>query len=285
MKKRYLAAGIGAVLALVLLTLLIFIFPLVQAAILLHDVSEFQGFEYEMSMELKEENLSESQKKWFSSLAWALGDEENSGMSFQIAGRVSDSLAYGQVYYEGYEEPVTELFFRQGEGRINVKMLYDSIRENLIVQHPLLGAGLWEWEYGEYLSSSQIEEIFQVDFAELFQAEELTGNHNRSFWESFRMLLGMESKKGADGGRQFETELGEYHVLLEIKREGEYPSINLTAFDRTGSREAASFAGAFTFQETEEIIFPDSLMDDKDIQQFANLWSVVDGLQNIFPER
>lgn len=284
MRKRYSAAIIGTVLVLILLGTAVWLFPLAHAAFLLGDMSKFQGFRYEISIELQEENLTESQKQLANSLALVLGNEENSSMSFRIAGRVSEGQAYGQVSLEGQEEPVTELYFQQGEGLLNVKMLYDSICQNLTAQHPLLGAGLPEWEYGEFLSSAQIEEIFQIDASDLFHTEELTESHTHSFWQSLRLLMGMKSKKGADGGRQFEAELGEYHVLLEIKREGEYPSIDITASNSSGNQAAASYAGTFTFQETEKIVFPDSLIDDKDIQQFADFWSAIGGLQNIFPE-
>ena len=284
MRKRYSAAIIGTVLVLILLGTAVWLFPLAHAAFLLGDISKHQGFPYEISIEPQEENLTESQKQLANSLALVLGNEENSSMSFRIAGRVSEGQAYGQVSLEGQEEPVTELYFQQGEGLLNVKMLYDSIRENLAAQHPLLGASLPEWEYGEFLSLAQIEKIFQIDSSDLFHTEELTESHTHSFWQSLRLLMGMKSRKGADGGRQFEAELGDYHVLLEIKREGEYPSIDIAASDSSGNQAAASYAGTFTFQETEEIVFPDSLIDDKDIQQFADFWSAIGGLQNIFPE-
>ncbi len=284
MRKKYFAAIIGTVLVLILLGAAVRLFPLIHAAVLLGDISKHQGFRYEISIEPQEENLTESQKQLTGSLVWVLGNGESSSMSFRIAGRVSEGKAYGQVFFEGQEEPVTELYFQQGEGLLNVKMLYDSIQQNLTAQHPLLGAGLPEWEYGEFLSSAQIEKIFQIDFSELFHTEELTENHTHSFWQSLRMLIGMKSRKGADGGRQFEAELGEYHVLLEIKREGQYPAIDIAASNRAGNQAPASYTGTFIFQETEKIIFPDSLADDKDIQQFADFWSVMGGLQNMLPE-
>lgn len=283
-EKRYIVAGIVTVLVLVFLTLAVWLFPLIRAAFLLHDMAELRGFRYEISMELDEENLSEKQKQLTNVLAWALSGGESSGMSWKVTGRVSDGLAYGQVYCEGCEEPVTELYVGQEEGLINVQMLYDSIRGNLIAHHPLLGSALPEWGYGDFLSSTQMEEIFQVDLEELFRIEELTENHVRSSWESFRVLMAMKSRKGADGGRQFETELGDYQVVLEITKDGEYPSMDIRVSDRTEVKEVASYTGKFAFQEAEKIVFPDSLMAEKEIQQFEKLWSVIDGLQKMLPE-
>ncbi|EOS22912.1 hypothetical protein C806_03533 [Lachnospiraceae bacterium 3-1] len=283
MKKRYLVAGLSAVVVVIFLALAVWIFPLAHAAFLLRDVSKFQGFSYEISVNQKEENLSQQQKQAAYALAWMLGGGESLDMSFHITGRASEGLAYGEIYWEGCEKPITELYVRQEEGLMNVEMLYDAIRENLTAQSPFLGNIMPEWGYGEFLSSTQLEQIFQVDLAELFRAKGLKDTHSFSFWEGFRMLIGMKSRKGPDGGRQFETKVGDYQVVLEIKRDGAHPSMDVVVLDQTENKEGTSYTGRFVFQETERIVVPDSAMSDNEIQQLAKLWSGMSSLGSMFP--
>lgn len=272
MKKRQAAIAVGAVaLALLALGLAAWLFPLFHAAFLLQDAWGAGGFQYGFSVELDEKNLSGQQKQIAQSAAWLFGGNGSSGMDWEINGRVADGLAYGKVYCKGSKNPVTELYAEKSEALINVEMPYQSIRENLASQYPMLGDFLPEWDYGTYLSSAQAEELFQVDLQELFRGGELAESHVPSFWESLRILMGMKRKKGEHGGRQFETEIGDYLVLLEIVKEEGTPVLGFAVTDQTGRKAAVRYVGKITFQEPGEIVVPDSVIEDKDVQQFAEL--------------
>ncbi|TGY91368.1 hypothetical protein E5329_21510 [Petralouisia muris] len=281
MKKKYIGAGVGAVLLATVLALAIWVFPLVQAAFLLYGMSESDGFQYEIALDLEEENLSGQQKQMVRILALILAGKENSGMSWEVTGRVSKGMVYGEVFCKGGSEPITEIYFYQEEGLVNVEMLYDSMRNNMIRQNSFLGGVLPEWSCGAFLSSSQVEEMFQVDLEKLFQAEELRENQAYSAQEIFGVLMGMKRQKGPNGANQFEAEMGDYQAVFEIAKEDKIPFLNILASDRTQKKEVSSFKGKFVFQETEEIVLPDSRMEDEDIRQFANLWQGITGLQDM----
>lgn len=279
MKKKYIWAGIGASVLLMLLCLAIWAVPLIQTAFLLGDVSEF---EYELSVDLEEKNLTEQQKQLVDILSLILTGGENSALSWEIDGRVSDGTAFGQIYCKGRKEPVTEVYFQQEEGYLNVEMLYNTIRDNVLEQHPLLGRAVPEWGYGAFLSTAQVEEMFHVDLKDLFQSEELTENQKNSPLELFRIFLGMKRKRGADGQRQFEIELENYRILLEPGKEKDRPAVRVKASDQSEGQAAAVYNGKFVFGDTEKVTVPDDRMTDRDVQQYARLWEGISSIQELF---
>lgn len=278
-KKRKAAAAalLGAV-ALLALGLAVWAFPLLHAAFLLRSAWKAGGFQYRFSVELEGENLSGQQKQFARSLAWLFGGSEPSGLSWEIAGRAADGRAYGKVYCKGSKIPVTELYAAKDMALVNVEMPYQSIREQISSQHPMLGALLPEWEYGTFLSSAQAEELFQVDLQKLFRAGELAESHKPSFWEILRILSGMERKKNENGARQFEAELGDYLVLLEIAEEKGTPVLGFQLSDQAGRKAAARCAGKVTFQKPEKITLPDATVDEEDIQKLGKLLDILKGL-------
>lgn len=279
MKKKYIGLGIGAAVLLFFLLLAVWAAPLVRMAFLLRDVSEF---EYELSLELEEKNLTAQQKQLMNVLSLILTGEEDAALSWEMDGRVSDGMVYGQIYCKGGKEPVTEVYFHQEEGFVNVEMLYNTIRDNVLKQHPLLGRALPEWGYGAFLSTAQAEEIFQVDLKDLFQGEELAEYHGSSVPELIRTFMGMKRKKETDGQRQFEMELENYRILLEPGKEKEQPAVRVTASDHSGEQATAVYAGRFVFGAPEKIELPDDFIADQDIEQFAKLWASVSSLQELF---
>ncbi len=76
-------------------------------------------------------------------------------------------------------------------------------------------------------------------------------------------------------------ELGGYLVLLEIAEEGGTPVLGFTVSDQTGRRAAARYVGQVTFQGTEEIVVPDSVIEDKNVQQLAKLLEILRGLEGM----
>ncbi len=279
MKKKYLWAGIGTALLLAVLISAVWLAPLIQTAFLLQGMSKSGGFQFEIAIELEEENLSKQQEQMIRMLAWALAGRENSGMSWEINGRVSEGLAYGEVFCKGCSEPITELYFGQEEGFINLEMLYDSMRDNMLRQQPFLGGVLPEWGYGAFLSSRQVEEIFQVDLEELFWTDRLAEKKTYSVREILGFLWGMKRQKSPDGGYQFEAEVGDYQAVLEIIRKDQIPLLKVLVSDRTRDKEISSYKGKFVFHEAEEIVLPESRMEEEDIRQFEKLWESILGFR------
>ncbi len=275
MKKKYLWAGLGGALLLVLLVLAVWLIPLVRTVFLIRGMAKSEGFQYEAAVEIEEENLSKQQKDIIRLLSWALTGKENAGMSWEITGRMSEGLVYGKVFCQGSSEPVTELYLDQDEAFVNLEMFYDSIRDNVLRQQPFLGNLFPEWEYGAFLSSRQAEEIFQIDLKEWFRPQELTETQTYSVRELLGLLLKLKRQKGPGGERQFVLEARDYQAVLEIAKKEQAPLLKVLVSDRTESKEVSAYTGTFIFRKTEEIVLPDSKIEDEDIRQLAKLWNAV----------
>lgn len=275
MNKKYVVAGITAAAAAVILAVFIWAMPLLQTAMMFRGVEDYREFQYEISLKLAEKNLSREQRQLIEAVSNCLGAKEE--MAWSVAGRVHGESVYAQLYWEGAKEPVTEIYLCQGKSAINVKMLYETIQKNIQSLHPLLGRALPDWAYGTFLSSEQIEEIFQVDLDELLQVELLAEHQTNSTWQSIRMLSKMKRGKGEHGERQFETNVEDYHLLLEFQREEKQPSLRVLASDKTEKQKVGAYAGKISFGETEEIVYPDEFLEDEDIRQFARLWAAIQG--------
>lgn len=274
MKKWYIAMGVGAFLV-VCLAVGIWSFPLVQAAFMLNKVPDFNRFTYEVSLELNEENLSEEQRQFMNVMSWMLNVDKDACSKWKASGTFQEDFTYAKIYCEGLDEPVTEVYFSEKESAINIQMLYETIRQNVRNSHPLLGGLLPEWGYGEYISIEQIEEIFQVDLKEMFRIERPTENRKQGLWQSFLMLTEMDRRKGDNGELQFETDFHTYQVLLEFAEKDENTVIGISGSDTEKSQKIAGYTGEVTFDSPEEIIFPDSLMEEAEIRQFAKLWATL----------
>ena len=274
MKKRYIAMGAG-ILLVVCLAVGIWSFPLVQAAFMLNRVPDFNRFAYEVSLELNEDNLSDEQRQFMNVMSWMLNADKEACFNWKAAGTFQDDSTYAKIYCEGLSDPVTEVYFSEKESVINIKMLYETIRQNVMASHPLVGGVLPEWGYGEYISIEQIEEIFQVDLKEMFRIERPAENRKQGLWQSFCMLGKMDRRKGDNGELQFETSFNTYQVLLEFAEKDEIPVIGISGSDMEETQKIAGYAGKVTFGNPQAITFPDSLMADEDIEQFARLWATL----------
>ena len=280
MKKRYLAAGIGALMLLLVLGLAVWAAPLVRTAFLMHGVSMEDGLQYKVSVKLEEGNLPEGQQQLAGMLSALIG--EGAGQSWTMAGRARGGRLYGELYCEGISEPVTELYFCEGKGAVNVEMLYSAVQREVVKKYPLAQHVFPDWEYGTFLSGEQLEEVFQIDLEEMFQAKGMASGHGISAWEAFWTLAGMERSKGKRGGVQFGTSLGEYQASLEFAKEGRAPVVYLQAFDKSSKQKIAECTGEFAFQQVEEVGFPDSFLEEEDIKRLAKLWSAAQGLGGLF---
>lgn len=275
-KQRY--AGIIA-LCVLLLLIGIWCAPLAKTAYILHKVTDFHRFHYGISLNLNEDNLSGEQQKFVNVMSWLLGVDEQELMTWRLEGICYDDSIYAQLYCEGLKEPVTELYVCKEEKAVNVKMLYESIQNNIVCSYPLAKAVLPEWEYGEYLSFAQIEDIFGVKLEEIFKLEYPLKVEQQSVLQNFLTLTSMERKKGADGERQFGTKMDTYEIWLELKELDESPAVWAEGSDEENSQFLKQWESEIIFDNVEKVSYPESLMEQSDVEKFAKLWAFLTQLR------
>lgn len=279
MKKRYLAAGVGAALLALFLAAAIWAAPLVRAVFSLRGASVEDGLQYKVSVELEPGSLTEGQGRLLGMVS-ALFGEDRAGLSWNVVGRARGGSLYGELFCEGISEPVTELYFSDGKGAVNVEMLYGAVEKAVVDKYPLAQHIFPDWEYGAFLSNSQLEEAFQIDLEGMFQITGMAEGSRISAWRAFWMLAGMERSKGEHGGARFGVSLGGYKVTMEFTRQGNAPVVYVQAFGEGGEPKIAECAGEFEFREVGKVVFPESFMEEQEVQQLEKLWSAAKGLMH-----
>ena len=272
----------AAILCVVLLFAAIRVFPLLQAARTLHRVLDAECVDYEMDITLNPDRLSEEQRNLLKAVSWVLETEESACMSWNIRGYRSGGHGYAQISCKGLEGNVTDVYFREGETIVNVKMLYETLQKNFSGAHPVLGVLLPEWQFSDYISLEQIEEIFQVDIRSMFQLsmpKELSGGN---VWQYLMILHGIERKKSVGGRQQFAVAWNGYQVEIGIGKAGPAPEISVVGTDGEEQGMIASYNVSVSSAAAKETAYPDSVMEQEEIRQFQDLWGTIKGLQGEF---
>lgn len=273
MKKKYVVISIVGIVAAVIVLLGIWMFPLLRVAATLHSALHAESYDFQVAVTLNKEILSEQQWQFLALMPWVLGIEEDDCLEWSVTGNISEGSGYAKLYGGGLQEPITDVYFRDDQIMVNIKMLYQSLQKNILEEHPMLGSLLPGWEYGDYISLDQIEEIFAVDIEEIFRDHSSFELSGQSFWEVWNMLRGMERKEDKDGRQRFETIFNSYQTVFEIGRKGKAPMLAVLGKDVQGQQPIAGFRTSLSGKKSEKIVFPKSIMKEEEIAKLQKLWS------------
>lgn len=275
MKKKYVIISIVGVIAAVIVLVGIWMFPLFRVAATLHSALHAESHDYQVAVTLNKEILSEQQRQFLSLMPWVLGIEEDDCLEWGVAGKISEGCGYAKLYGGGLQKPITDVYFKDDQIMVNAKMLYQSLQENILEEHPMLGSLLPEWKYGDYISLEQIEKIFEVDIEEIFREHNSFELSERSFWEIWGMLRRMERKEDKDGRQRFESTFDCYQTVFEIGRKEKVPMFAVLGKDLEGKQPIAGFRASLLGQDSEKIVFPKSIMKEGEIAELQKLWAAL----------
>lgn len=278
MKKRYVAIGLTAIVIAVITLIVVLTFPLWRTAYVLHGMSKAESLDCQIQMTLNGEELSEGQQQFLQALSVILGLNKDESLKWQAKGRISGQQGYVEIYCDALKEPVTEVYVSKENSVVNIKMLYDSLQKNFTKVHPVLGKMIPDWTYGDYISLEQIQEIFQVDLREIFEQNISDNQIGTSLWENLMLLNSMERHRTKEGW-QFETVWKDYQVTMKAGKKNQKQGVEVggTAVEKT--KKIAMFSFTLCSGEKQEIDFPESLMEQEEIEQFKKLWDIVKGIQ------
>ncbi|MCI8495207.1 MAG: hypothetical protein HFI74_05955 [Lachnospiraceae bacterium] len=270
MKKRYLVIGVVSVIVLAVTTVGIWSYPLWQTAFLLNNMIKSKALEAQIHLELEEEELSENVRQFLKVISWALGTEEGESLDWYARGQINGNQGYARIYCGAWEEPVTEVYVSKESTLVNMEMLYGIVQGKFREEHPLMGTFLPDWGYGSYITLEQIQEIFQVDFRQFFQKNDVQ-EHN--LWEILLLLNHMERKKTENGNWQFQTIWNDYQIAFEAGNENQTPRCSIDGVNKAEEQKIKRFTGVLTKGKETPIIFPSTLMKQEEIEPFRKLWS------------
>lgn len=286
MRKKYLIVTAAVIVCTAILWAAVWALPFLRSAQALRKVANAKSVEYEIDITLDQEKLSKEQAQFLEAASWILEIDKESCMSWKINGYISDTRGYAQVFCEGLDGAVTDVYFSEDDTVVNVRMLYEMLQDNFTSAHPILGNLLPDWKYSDYVSLGQIEENFHVDIKSMYKPDVPEGLSGKNVWEILMLLGKMEYGKNEDGRQQFRILWNGYQTVLEIGKAGQAPELSIQGTDTEEKRVIASYNAGISAGGTREIIYPSSVMEQDEIEQFRNLWSIIQGLQgNVGKER
>lgn len=254
-KKKYYLAGIilgACILLAVICGAAVRFLPVFRAARTLRQMLVEKNIDFEINVSLEQKNLSEQQEKFLQAVSWILQVDEESCMFWKIKGQISGTQAYAQVFCEGLDGAVTDVYVDEGNILVNARALYEALQHNFTSAHPFMGSLLPNWQYHDYISLEQIEEIFQVDIRSMFQPDMPKELPGKGFLASLVLLRELEYKENEDGSQQFAV---------------------------TWSSQQTAFQAVICPGGSRDLYPPDSVMDGDETEQVENLWGIVKGLQ------
>ena len=111
MKKKGIIISIVGILLVVAIG--IFCLPVLQVKHLLKEVSDYERFQYELSIELDKAQLSQKETQLLETIAKLLGITEEDIFCWTAKGSVYDNTIYAKLYCRGFEHAVTELYLTE----------------------------------------------------------------------------------------------------------------------------------------------------------------------------
>lgn len=254
-KEKYYLAGIvlgACILLAVIAGAAIRFLPVFRAARTLRQMLEDKNIDFEINASLAQKQLSEQQEKFLQAVSWILQVNEENCLSWKIQGQISGTKAYAQVFCEGLDGAVTDIYADEDNIVVNARVLYETLQHNFTAAHPFMGSLLPDWQYHDYITSEQIEEIFQVDIRNMFKQDLPRELSSKSFLTSLKLLQEMEYKENEEGRQQFAVVWNSRQMAVQ----------------------AVICPG-----ERKEIRLADSVMGEDETEQFKNLWAIIKGLQ------
>ncbi len=163
--KKKIGIGIVCVAAALLLVLGIFGYPHWKAAKLLKEHFNPARVDYTLEVQLLEEQMTDEQKQFVEVLSMLTGIDTENFYKLHLEGTTWDGIVEVQVFPDGQENPLFELYLSDESDVMNGAMFYQTVRANLSGGNALIERLLPKWEDHTYVTLEQAEQIFGIDLS------------------------------------------------------------------------------------------------------------------------
>lgn len=161
--KKKIGIGIACAVLAVLLLLGILAYPNWKAAAILKEALNPARVDYELTVQLSGEQITEEQRQFAEVLSALTGIETENFYKLHMKGTVSDGIVETQIFPDGQENPLFELYLSDEQDVMNGAMFYQAVRSNLVGGNALMERLFPKWEDHTYVSLEQAEQIFGID--------------------------------------------------------------------------------------------------------------------------
>lgn len=216
--KKKIGIGIVCVAAALLLVLGIFCYPHWKAAKLLKEHFNPERAGYTLEVQLLEEQMTDDQKQFVDVLSMLTGINTENFYKLHLEGTTWDGIVEVQVFPDGQENPLFELYLSDESEVMNGAMFYQTVRANLSGGNALIERLLPKWEDHTYVTLEQAEQIFGIDLSAVrnFSLPQIK-EPSTSSW--FMALLAMKRENG-DNEVTYAAEKAGAAVKLVLPEEG-----------------------------------------------------------------
>ena len=216
--KKKIGIGIVCVAAALLLVLGIFCYPHWKAARLLKEHFNPERVGYTLEVQLLEEQMTDDQKQFVDVLSMLTGIDTENFYKLHLEGTTWDGIVEVQVFPDGQENPLFELYLSDESEVMNGAMFYQTVRANLSGGNALIERLLPKWEDHTYVTLEQAEQIFGIDLSAVrnFSLPQIK-EPSTSSW--FMALLAMKRENG-DNEVTYAAEKASAAVKLVLPEEG-----------------------------------------------------------------
>ena len=216
--KKKIGIGIVCVAAALLLVLGIFCYPHWKAAKLLKEHFNPERVGYTLEVQLLEEQMTDDQKQFVDVLSMLTGINTENFYKLHLEGTTWDGIVEVQVFPDGQENPLFELYLSDESEVMNGAMFYQTVRANLSGGNALIERLLPKWEDHTYVTLEQAEQIFGIDLSAVrnFSLPQIK-EPSTSSW--FMALLAMKRENG-DNEVTYAAEKAGAAVKLVLPEEG-----------------------------------------------------------------
>lgn len=216
--KKKIGIGIVCVAAALLLVLGIFCYPHWKAAKLLKEHFNPERVGYTLEVQLLEEQMTDDQKQFVDVLSMLTGIDTENFYKLHLEGTTWDGIVEVQVFPDGQENPLFELYLSDESEVMNGAMFYQTVRANLSGGNALIERLLPKWEDHTYVTLEQAEQIFGIDLSAVrnFSLPQIK-EPSTSSW--FMALLAMKRENG-DNEVTYAAEKAGAAVKLVLPEEG-----------------------------------------------------------------
>ena len=216
--KKKIGIGLVCVAAALLLVLGIFCYPHWKAAKLLKEHFNPERVGYTLEVQLLEEQMTDDQKQFVDVLSMLTGINTENFYKLHLEGTTWDGIVEVQVFPDGQENPLFELYLSDESEVMNGAMFYQTVRANLSGGNALIERLLPKWEDHTYVTLEQAEQIFGIDLSAVrnFSLPQIK-EPSTSSW--FMALLAMKRENG-DNEVTYAAEKAGAAVKLVLPEEG-----------------------------------------------------------------
>lgn len=194
-RGRYITLVILLLLLAVIAAAAIHFYPMWKTARDFENYIDLSSFSYEMDVELFKDELKREQTELLNALSRLAGIEADSMYRLHISGGVSENKIYAEIYPDGMEEPLIELYLSNGRDVVNGGFLYRSVRSRVVGESQLLDIVLPSGEGGIYLTVEQVERLFDLDLSNIREFHLPLSGYDPSAAEYFAILAALPHVK------------------------------------------------------------------------------------------